>query len=172
MQVYTQLAFEFPPAQIRFERVAFSATFRKRFLTIYDYVCAYCGEEARTIDHFVPVVLGGTNDIANLYPCCILCNSTAQAKVFPTFAEKQRYVLLRRMFLGSLREPVHGEAVARGDYASCIDCGGYYRFASNATIFLCPVCKYMDEHHPLPAWRRSRIDGFLSREFPTLSSRL
>lgn len=38
-------------------------------------LCAYCPQPGTTIDHVVPVVSGGTSEIANLVPCCAKCNS-------------------------------------------------------------------------------------------------
>ena len=39
--------------------------------------CLYCGVRlATTIDHVVPLVLGGTNFEGNLVPCCKSCNSS------------------------------------------------------------------------------------------------
>ena len=159
---YVQLAFVFPPPVVHYERVNFTDTFRHRFLAMHDYTCAYCGGRADSIDHFHPVAAGGTNDMANLYPACMTCNHTAHAKVFATFAEKQRYIIGRRIAIGTLSEPIIGDVK---HYATCIDCGNPYRFSAPATIFLCPVCRYMDEHRPLPSWRRNRIDSFLAREF-------
>lgn len=47
--------------------------------------CYYCGDKKWpaagtrleiTIDHLVPTILGGGDDIDNLVPCCRVCNST------------------------------------------------------------------------------------------------
>jgi hypothetical protein len=45
-----------------------------------DYTCAYCGEEADEVDHVEPLVLGGSNDVANLVACCSYCNRSKGAK--------------------------------------------------------------------------------------------
>lgn len=37
--------------------------------------CAYCGGEATSIDHIVPLVLGGEHHWSNLAPACARCNS-------------------------------------------------------------------------------------------------
>jgi 5-methylcytosine-specific restriction endonuclease McrA len=40
-------------------------------------ICIYCGiSPADTVDHVVPLVLGGTNFEGNLAPCCRKCNSS------------------------------------------------------------------------------------------------
>jgi len=37
-------------------------------------ICHYCGDRATTRDHIVPKILGGTNGLFNLVPCCTRCN--------------------------------------------------------------------------------------------------
>ena len=39
--------------------------------------CCYCYKSSKlTIDHFVPVFLGGTNSLHNLAPACFFCNTS------------------------------------------------------------------------------------------------
>jgi len=47
--------------------------------------CWYCGVEMHPfrnyhVDHFIPVIDGGTNDISNLVPSCQSCNSRKHAR--------------------------------------------------------------------------------------------
>ena len=46
-----------------------------------DY-CPYCDTKGHklTLDHVIPITLGGTNDIWNLVPCCISCNCSKNNK--------------------------------------------------------------------------------------------
>ena len=39
------------------------------------YVCPYCGRPADTVDHVIPVALGGTDTLDNLVAACKRCNS-------------------------------------------------------------------------------------------------
>ena len=39
------------------------------------YICAYCGRKADTVDHIVPKSKGGTEADSNLVACCKRCNS-------------------------------------------------------------------------------------------------
>lgn len=44
--------------------------------------CTYCGSvEDPTIDHIVPLIRGGTNDMDNLTPACRSCNSSKGDKL-------------------------------------------------------------------------------------------
>lgn len=54
-----------------------SNRWRKRraiILKMHDYCCAYCGDEANTVDHIIPSSRGGTDDPMNLVAACNLCN--------------------------------------------------------------------------------------------------
>jgi 5-methylcytosine-specific restriction endonuclease McrA len=53
---------------------------RLRVLEAAGYVCAYCGREATTTDHVLPVSRGGTADDDNLVACCSTCNSARGAR--------------------------------------------------------------------------------------------
>lgn len=47
-------------------------------------VCPYCNKpcDNPTIDHFIPVAQGGTDDVENLVLCCRACNSSKNKKTF------------------------------------------------------------------------------------------
>jgi len=45
------------------------------------YICAYCGQEASTVDHVVAISKGGAvYDMDNLVACCSRCNSMKRDK--------------------------------------------------------------------------------------------
>lgn len=45
-------------------------------------LCVYCNlSKATTIDHVIPISRGGSNDIENLLPACVSCNSQKGAKL-------------------------------------------------------------------------------------------
>lgn len=49
-----------------------------------DGKCLYCGiniESNWTEDHYIPLILGGENDIHNIVLCCKSCNSSKQDKL-------------------------------------------------------------------------------------------
>ena len=43
-----------------------------------EYMCAYCGRKAETVDHVIPKSKGGTEDPFNLVACCKGCNRKKQ----------------------------------------------------------------------------------------------
>jgi 5-methylcytosine-specific restriction endonuclease McrA len=47
----------------------------------YGNKCLCCGSKEITIDHIVPIVSGGINDISNLQPLCGKCNSSKGTKI-------------------------------------------------------------------------------------------
>lgn len=55
----------------------------KELLEFFNGWCPYCGEAEQklSVDHVVPVVKGGTNDISNLIPCCISCNTLKHTRL-------------------------------------------------------------------------------------------
>ena len=38
------------------------------------YECAYCGQDATSVDHVIPRSAGGDHSLANLVACCLKCN--------------------------------------------------------------------------------------------------
>jgi 5-methylcytosine-specific restriction enzyme A len=53
------------------------------------YQCQSCGrtsvESNLTIDHIIPLALGGQNDISNLHTLCLTCNQKKSDKTDPRF---------------------------------------------------------------------------------------
>ena len=54
-----------------------SSLWRKRraiILKMHDNLCVYCGDEADTVDHLIPINKGGTDHPQNLVAACSRCN--------------------------------------------------------------------------------------------------
>lgn len=45
-----------------------------------EYMCAYCGRKAETVDHVFPKSRGGIEDPENLVACCKRCNQRKQSR--------------------------------------------------------------------------------------------
>lgn len=68
-------------AEIReYNRLAQQKSRAKKKLLLQSAVCQYCGGEATGYDHIVAKFNGGTDDDANLIPCCKKCNSSKRDK--------------------------------------------------------------------------------------------
>lgn len=80
----------------------FSASEWKAIKKQYQYMCLCCGKrepEVRlTPDHVVPLALGGSNEINNIQPLCLPCNTRKGTKTID-YRTKQR---LRRWTQGQL----------------------------------------------------------------------
>jgi 5-methylcytosine-specific restriction endonuclease McrA len=53
-------------------------------LSMYGHLCWMCSGTATTIDHVIPIALGGPHVLANLRPACRPCNSRKGAKRIPS----------------------------------------------------------------------------------------
>lgn len=70
-------------------------------LAIYlrdNFRCSYCGKNLagipaalRSVDHVVPIALGGTNDATNLITCCKRCNDRKQDQSAYSFASDEAF---------------------------------------------------------------------------------
>ena len=68
-----------------------------------EFNCQYCGvwcydswiqnPKSVTIDHIIPVKMGGNNKVENLITCCRNCNLTKNDRVFETFEQAREYIL-------------------------------------------------------------------------------
>jgi 5-methylcytosine-specific restriction endonuclease McrA len=67
-----------------------SAYYQKARLSVLQrdyFTCHYCGQEANTVDHLIPISKGGTDEETNLVACCVKCNSAKRDRMTPTFFE-------------------------------------------------------------------------------------
>lgn len=54
---------------------------REQVLERDGWECWRCGAQADTVDHVLPLALGGTHDLDNLAACCARCNYSAGARL-------------------------------------------------------------------------------------------
>lgn len=45
------------------------------------FTCHYCGQEANTVDHLIPISKGGTDEATNMVAACNPCNSGKRDRV-------------------------------------------------------------------------------------------
>lgn len=75
-------------------------------LEAFKYACAYCGSPDQiTVDHFVPLCLGGKTEFANIVPACLHCNSSKQHKRPESWCSPEVYnrvIEVQRLLLDTL----------------------------------------------------------------------
>jgi hypothetical protein len=108
-------------------RKAISKRIRYEILRRDDHTCRYCGLKAGqtelTVDHVVPVALGGTDDPSNLVAACKDCNagktSTAPDSVLVEQASEDalRWSAAMQVAAGKMRDDFQAE----WDYADALD---------------------------------------------------
>ena len=73
------------PGLNRTERNRLLRTWKRRGVP-----CAYCTRPPTTVDHVVPLILGGTNYEGNLVPACRACNSSKSGLLLAEWRLKGR----------------------------------------------------------------------------------
>ena len=68
-------------------QTAYYQRVRKEVLDRDYWTCHYCGQEATTVDHVIPISKGGTDEAANMVAACIKCNSGKRDRMTPRFFE-------------------------------------------------------------------------------------
>ena len=59
-------------------------------LALADGICTYCHEPAKlTMDHIVPLILGGAHDVDNIAAACQPCNSSKGARPLAEFLQRR-----------------------------------------------------------------------------------
>ena len=69
-------------------QTAYYQRVRKEVLDRDYWTCHYCGQEANTVDHVIPISKGGTDEASNMVAACIKCNSGKRDRMTPTFFER------------------------------------------------------------------------------------
>jgi 5-methylcytosine-specific restriction endonuclease McrA len=67
--------------------------FKKELFSRFNGKCAYCGREATTIDHVIPLKRRGLTENSNLVPCCNKCNSSKKDRPLSVFLKYRSPVL-------------------------------------------------------------------------------
>lgn len=94
--------------------MSISPKWRRILIAAHDGVCFYCGTANAThIDHIVPRVCGGTDDVSNLIAACLPCNLRKHRHRLPPKAER-RALDAAHMAIGRMIEISHG--MPRGSF--------------------------------------------------------
>lgn len=78
------------------KRITYNSWQKETVYKMYDGKCALCGcpvsKENMTIDHKIPLSMGGTNEIKNLQLTCWSCNQAKANLAMGEFLEKIRKI--------------------------------------------------------------------------------
>jgi hypothetical protein len=142
--------------------VAVSKRLRYEVLRRDNHACRYCGASAPeaklTVDHVVPVTLGGTDDPSNLVTACEPCNSGKSATpadspiVADVAADALRWAAAMRQATETLEADVRQRAEAQDRFLKAWNGWKWGEFGTR--------------EFPLPSdWRQS-LDSFLAAGLP------
>lgn len=56
---------------------------REKVLIRDSYICYYCGQEANTADHIIPISKGGISSEDNMVAACYRCNAAKRDRIAP-----------------------------------------------------------------------------------------
>jgi 5-methylcytosine-specific restriction endonuclease McrA len=85
---------------------------REKVLIRDGYTCYYCGQEANTVDHIVPISKGGISSDENMIAACTRCNSGKRDRIAPG-----SFLTERRRLSTPIGNFLPGETETRRHYA-------------------------------------------------------
>ncbi len=80
-------------------------------LQMAGYVCHYCGQDATTADHVIPIAKGGDPiDQSNLVASCVSCNSRKGSRNQGSFLEGMRTPPVFSALISPMRSKSHPDS--------------------------------------------------------------
>lgn len=70
--------------------------YRQSIYEAWNHKCAYCEEDATSLDHIVPRFKSGSSNRNNLLPCCRRCNSNKASSKMEDWYQQQEYFSTER----------------------------------------------------------------------------
>ena len=68
----------------------------------FEHSCVYCGKKVKlTMDHFIPVIMGGKTELKNIVPACLPCNSSKSGKHPMEWCDTTTYKYLSALLAGA-----------------------------------------------------------------------
>lgn len=71
--------------------------YRQSIYDAWNHKCAYCEEQATSLDHVIPRFRSGSSNRNNLIPCCRRCNSNKASSKMEDWYQQQDYFTDVRM---------------------------------------------------------------------------
>ena len=71
-------------------------------LDFFEHSCVYCGKKVKlTMDHFIPVALGGKTELKNIVPACMSCNQRKSGRHPMEWCDVTTYKYLSSLLAGA-----------------------------------------------------------------------
>jgi 5-methylcytosine-specific restriction endonuclease McrA len=75
------------------------------------YVCHYCGQDATTADHVIPIIAGGDPiSLDNMVACCASCNSRKGSRGQGAFLRTMRTPPVFPSFISPMQSKLHEDS--------------------------------------------------------------
>lgn len=71
--------------------------FREDIYKAWNHKCAYCEDQATSLDHITPRFRSGSSNRNNLVPCCRSCNASKASYSVKEWFSKQEFFTQARM---------------------------------------------------------------------------
>lgn len=71
--------------------------YRQSIYDAWDHKCAYCDEQATSLDHIIPRFKSGSSNRNNLLPCCRRCNANKASSKMEDWYKQQDFFCQVRM---------------------------------------------------------------------------
>jgi len=71
--------------------------FREEIYKDWKYKCAYCGDNATSLDHIIPKFKSGCSSRHNLVPACRRCNANKGSDEMQQWYKKQEFFSLEKL---------------------------------------------------------------------------
>jgi len=107
--------------------------------------CTYCDRPAESVDHVIPIALGGTNREGNLTPACLVCNSRKNDSLLIEWKHKRR-VRRERVAVVALPPRITKGKTCPVYFSRCEHCDTWFTAKRARRKFCSGLCRSRYHH--------------------------